>query len=123
MGIWKNAFKLSGKKIVSEKEKELLIELASKVKKRSLSDIMILSLESSRPIHNLGAQSLVFLMPFITMLFKREKAERFVKILENPEAISFFIEQLEDLPEDKKGEKNNPPDLSKEKNGEKNNGK
>ena len=113
MGIWKNAFKLSGKKIVSEKEKELLIELASKVKKRSLSDIMILSLESSRPIHNLGAQSLVFLMPFITMLFKREKAERFVKILENPEAVSFFIEQLNDDPEDS----------SKKKNGEKDNGK
>ncbi len=70
MGIWKNAFKLPKKKIVGAAEKKLLIKLADKVKKRGLSDIMLLSIESSRPVHNLGAQSLIFLMPFITMIFK-----------------------------------------------------
>ncbi|MCK4936360.1 MAG: hypothetical protein KAR84_05855 [Elusimicrobiales bacterium] len=96
MGIWKNAFKLPKNKIVSEEEKKLLLKLSDKVKKRGLSDIIVLSIESSRPVHNLGAQSLIFLMPFITMIFKKEMAERFVKILENPDAVSFFIEQLTD---------------------------
>jgi len=113
MGIWKNAFKLPKNKIVSAEEKKLLLKLADKVKKRGLSDIIVLSIESSRPVHNLGAQSLIFLMPFITMIFKKEMAERFVKILENPDAVSFFIEQLTD----------DSSDSTEKKNGEKNNGK
>ena len=113
MGIWKNAFKLPKNKVVSLDEKKLLLKLADKVKKRGLSDIILLSIESSRPVHNLGAQSLIFLMPFITMIFKKAQAERFVKILENPDAVTFFIEQLAD----------DSVDSSKEKNGEKNNGK
>ncbi|MBU2529614.1 MAG: hypothetical protein KKD35_01135 [Elusimicrobia bacterium] len=102
MGIWKNAFKLPKNKVVSLDEKKLLFKLAEKVKKRKMSDIILLSIESSRPVHNLGAQSLIFLMPFITMIFKKEKAERFVKILENPDAVSFFIEQLSDDSSEKK---------------------
>ena len=94
MGIWKNAFKLPEKKIVTEEEKKLLIKLSDKVKKRGLTDIIVLSIESSRPVHNLGAQSLIFLMPFITMIFKKAQAERFVKILENPDAVTFFIDDL-----------------------------
>ena len=102
MGIWKNAFKLPKNKVVSLDEKKLLFKLAEKVKRRKMSDIILLSIESSRPVHNLGAQSLIFLMPFITMIFKKEKAERFVKILENPDAVSFFIEQLSDDSSEKK---------------------
>ncbi|MCG2726130.1 MAG: hypothetical protein L6420_07750 [Elusimicrobia bacterium] len=113
MTIWKNAFKLPKNKVVTEGEKTLLLKLSDKVKRRGLSDIIVLSLESSRPVHNLGAQSLIFLMPFITMIFKKYEAERFVKILENPDAVSFFIEQLSDV----------STNLSKEKNGEKDNGK
>ena len=113
MDIWKNAFKLPKNKVVSEDEKKLLLKLADKVKKRKMSDIILLSIESSRPVHNLGAQSLIFLMPFITMIFKKAQAERFVKILENPDAVTYFIEQLAD----------DSVDSSKEKNGEKNNGK
>ena len=94
MGIWKNAFKLPKNKVVTEEEKKLLLKLSDKVKKRGLSDIIVLSIESSRPVHNLGAQSLIFLMPFITMIFKKAQAERFVKILENPDAVSFFIDDL-----------------------------
>ncbi len=96
MGIWKNAFKLPKNKVVSADEKKLLLKLSDKVKKRGLSDIIVLSIESSRPVHNLGAQSLIFLMPFITMIFKKAYAEKFVKILENPDAVSFFIDSLTD---------------------------
>ncbi len=100
MNIWKNAFKLPKNKVVSLDEKKLLLKLADKVKKRKMSDIILLSIESSRPVHNLGAQSLIFLMPFITMIFKKAQAERFVKILENPDAVTYFIEQLADNPPD-----------------------
>jgi hypothetical protein len=46
MGIWKNAFKLPKNKVVSLDEKKLLLKLADKVKKRKMSDIILLSIES-----------------------------------------------------------------------------
>jgi hypothetical protein len=95
MGIWKNAFKLPETKTVSDAEKELIVSFADKVKKRSLGDIAVIFLESTRPIHNLGAQAFVFLMPLISLVFKKEDAEKFITILENPNAVSFLIEQLE----------------------------
>lgn len=95
MGIWKNAFKLPETKQVFDAEKELLVSVAEKIRKRSLGDIAVILLESTRPVHNLGAQAFVFLMPLLNLVFKKEDVEKFIGVLENPNAISFLIEQLE----------------------------
>jgi uncharacterized protein (DUF1778 family) len=36
------------------------------------------------------------------MIFKKAQAERFVKFLENPDAVTYFIEQLADDSSEKK---------------------
>lgn len=107
--FWKNAFSLPSRKPVTEEEKALLEKVAAKIRERSLGQVAALALESSRPLHNIGSQALVFLMPFITVLFKKEEAQRIVEMLENPNAVSYLVERLE--PEDtpageKNGEKN-----------------
>ncbi|MFA6433118.1 MAG: hypothetical protein WCW52_00335 [Elusimicrobiales bacterium] len=94
MGIWDNAFKLPGHRELTEEEKELLRDLALKVNKRSMGTAASLALESTRPLHNLGSQALVFLLPLLNAFFSREKVERFVGLLENPKAAAFFIEEL-----------------------------
>jgi len=95
MGIWTNAFKLPGHRDVTEDEKILLTGLALKVNKRAMGNVTALALESTRPLHNLGSQALVFLTPMISALFSREETDKFVKLLENPKAITFFIDKLD----------------------------
>ncbi|MBI4800919.1 MAG: hypothetical protein HY796_00160 [Elusimicrobia bacterium] len=94
MGIWKNAFKLPGHRETTEEEKKLLCGLAEKINKRSMGMVTALAFESTRPLHNLSAQGLIFLMPMLNAVFNKEEVEKFVKLLENPNAVSFFIEQL-----------------------------
>ena len=94
MGIWKNAFKLPGRREVTEEEKKLLNGLALKINKRSMGTVVALALESTRPLHNLGSQALVFLTPMLNAVFNKEETDKFVKLLENPEAITVFIDEL-----------------------------
>ena len=94
MGIWGNAFKLPGHRAVTEEEKKLLNSVALKINKRSMGTVAALALESTRPLHNLGSQALVFLTPMISAVFSREETEKFVKLLENPRAITFFVDAI-----------------------------
>jgi len=94
MGIWKNAFKLPGHSAITEEEEKLLSALALKINKRSMGNVTALALESTRPLHNLGSQALVFLTPMISAVFSKEETDKFVKLLENPNAVDFFIDEL-----------------------------
>lgn len=107
--FWKNAFSLPSERPVTEEEKALLEKIAAKVRERSLGQVAALAMESSRPLHNIGSQAVVFLTPFITILFKKEEADKVVALLENPNAISYLIERLEPAPPPagkRNGEKN-----------------
>lgn len=95
MGIWKNAFKLPEHAEPTAGEKTFLGALAEKVNKRSLGMVTALAFESTRPLHNLGAQGLVFLKPILGAVLDHDGIEKFVKLLENPKAITFFIDQLD----------------------------
>jgi len=94
MGIWKNAFKLPNPGDLSPEDKEFLISISLKVKRKSMGQISSLFMESTRPLHNLGAQSLIFLTPLLSLIIDSKKTERFVKLLENPKAVDFLIEHL-----------------------------
>lgn len=94
MGIWKNAFKLPGHRAVTEEEKGFLARLALKINKRSMGHVAALAIESTRPLHNLGSQAMIFLTPILGAVFKKEELERFVQLLENPKAIDFFLNEL-----------------------------
>ncbi|OGS11217.1 MAG: hypothetical protein A2234_11035 [Elusimicrobia bacterium RIFOXYA2_FULL_58_8] len=94
MGIWSNAFKLPEHAEVNDQERALLLALAQKVRGRNMALAVSLAMESSRPLHNLGAQALVFLMPLLSQVFGIEEAEKAVKLLENPKAVDFFLKEL-----------------------------
>ena len=94
MGIWTNAFKLPVPPEMTAGEKALLDSLAAVVRGRGMGDIAAMALESTRPLHNLGAQSVVFLGPMLSMIFKTEEVLRYAKLLENPEAVSYLARRL-----------------------------
>lgn len=104
MGIWENAFKLPGSRVVTEEEKKFLSGLARKINERSMGTVAALALESTRPLHNLGSQALVFLAPMISAVFSREETDKFAKLLENPGAVSYFIDAV-NAGETKSGDK------------------
>ncbi|HNT98161.1 MAG TPA: hypothetical protein PKK31_07855 [Elusimicrobiales bacterium] len=93
--FWKNAFSMPSEKPVTEEEKALLERIASKIRARSLGQVAALTLESSRPVHGIGSQALIFLKPFISMIFKKEEAEKVIALLENPNAMSYLAERLD----------------------------
>lgn len=95
MSIWKNAFKLPGRRALTAEDKDFLRALALKINKRSMGNVTALAVESTRPLHNLGAQALVFLTPLLNAIFNKEETEKAVKLLENPDAVTFFIDELE----------------------------
>jgi hypothetical protein len=94
MGIWDNAFKLPDPPEATEEEKKLLDVLADKVRARKMGDMAALTLESTKPLHNLGAQGVVFLGPMLNMFFQKEEVSRYVKLLENPKAVAYLVERL-----------------------------
>lgn len=110
MGIWSNAFKIPEAPEVTGAQKALLDSLADKVRRRKMGDMAALALESTRPVHNLGAQGAVFMTPMLSMLFSKEDVEKYVKILENPKAVSYLTGRLaaDEDSENSQGEPNVP---------------
>lgn len=104
MGIWDNAFKIPEPPEPTPEEKKLLDVLAEKVRSRGLGDIAAFAVESTRPLHGLGAQGVVFLEPALNAIFKKEDVEKYRAMLENPRAVEYLIKRLEE--NDKKDKEN-----------------
>ena len=85
---------MPGHRPVTGEEKVFLAGLALKINKRSMGNVAALALESTRPLHNLGSQALIFLTPILGAVFSRTELEKFTALLENPNAIDLFINEL-----------------------------
>ena len=72
----------------------LLDVLAEKVKGRGLGDIAAFTVESTSPLHNLGAQGITFIEPALMMLFKKEDVEKYRALMENSKAIKYLVNRL-----------------------------
>lgn len=59
-----------------------------------MGEVAAFVVQSTKPVHNIGAQSLVFLKPLLSIVVSPSKSQRLVRILENPEAMEFFAERL-----------------------------
>ncbi|PIS47987.1 MAG: hypothetical protein COT17_00670 [Elusimicrobia bacterium CG08_land_8_20_14_0_20_51_18] len=94
MGIFGNAFKLPQKTPLTEQEKAFLLKVCGEIKKRKLSDIAGIIAEGTKPVHNLTSQAVIFGMPFLNCVFKKEDVDRLVSILQNPAALDFFKDNL-----------------------------
>ncbi|MCM2268010.1 MAG: hypothetical protein NDI60_09600 [Elusimicrobiales bacterium] len=108
MGIWDNAFKIPEPPDPTDEEKRLLDALAEKVRRRGLGEIASFTVESTRPLHNLGAQGLVFIEPALKLLFKKEEIEKYRALLENSKAVTYLVDRLSAEPPKKED-----PDVKK----------
>ncbi len=109
MGIWNNAFKIPEPPEPTPEEKKLLDALADKVKARGLGEIASFAVESTSPLHNLGAQAVTFIEPVLTtVFFKKEDVEKYRVMLENSKAVKYLIDRLNAEPE-----KKDDPDVKK----------
>ncbi|MDP2865524.1 MAG: hypothetical protein Q8O90_04705, partial [Elusimicrobiota bacterium] len=89
-------------------EKKLLDVLAEKVRRRGLGEIAAFTVESTAPLHNLGAQGITFIEPALTMLFEKEEVEKYRALLENSKAVKYLVSQLNAEPEDASNVKKRP---------------
>lgn len=94
MGIWSNAFKMPVHPDLTAEEKAAVEMMAGRINRRSLGWTASLALESTRPVHNLGAQGLIFLSPMLSIVFSRKEVEKYTRLLENPKAVDLLLEKL-----------------------------
>lgn len=107
-GIWNNAFKIPQPPEPTSEEKKLLDVLAEKVKRRGLGDIAAFTVESTAPLHNLGAQGITFIEPALTLLFEKEEVEKYRALLANSKAVKYLVSQLNAEPKDAPDVKKRP---------------
>ena len=108
MGIWSNAFKIPEPPEPTPEEKKLLEILAEKVRRRGMGEIAAFTVESTAPLHNLGAQGITFIEPALTMLFKKVEVEKYRALLENSKAVKYLVSKLNAEPEDASDVKKRP---------------
>jgi len=101
MSIWANAFKIPEPPEPTPEEKKLLDVLAEKVKGRGLEEVASFAVESTTPLHNLGAQGITFIEPALTMLFKKDDVEKYRALLGNGKAVKYLVSRLNSEPEEK----------------------
>ena len=101
MGIWSNAFKIPEPPEPTPEEKKLLDGLVEKIRRRGFGDIAAFTVESTGPLHNLGAQGITFIEPALTMLFKKEDVAKYRAMLENSKAVKYLVNRLSAEQEEK----------------------
>jgi len=94
MGIWDNAFKIPEPPEPTPEEKLLLDALAEKARARGLGDVAAFVVESTSPLHELGAQGVTFIEPALTAFLKKELVEKYKALLENRKAVAYLVSRL-----------------------------
>ena len=91
---WDNIFKLACESKPSMHDETWMASMAEKIRRRRLADITAFFLESTAPLHSVAAQAVSFLGPALSLVLSDAEIKRFIKLLENPAAVSRFIEML-----------------------------
>jgi len=79
----------------NESQRILIDRLCQGIARRRLTTPAILSLEMSRPLGFLAAQTIHFFSPFIGALTDRQEHREFAEFLEHRGAIDYLLERLE----------------------------
>ena len=91
---WAHAFAVEGDAVFDAADLALIDRLAAFVVRRRMATPALMLLESGRPMNFLGSQFLVFLAPFVTMVFSLEEYRRFTDLLERRGSIDTIIERI-----------------------------
>ncbi len=77
---------------------EVLDKIADFIVKKNLDVLAVMTIESLRPLHNLGSQFMLFFEPFITILVKPEKIQAFREAMEESKYIDYILDRIENPP-------------------------
>lgn len=80
---------------MSEDDFGLLDGLARKIVRRRLSVPAIFFLESAKPLNYVGAQAMVFLGPFVQVLFESPNYYRYSELLEQRPTVELLLQLIE----------------------------
>jgi len=95
---WSHAFAVETSEDGFDAEDEALAErLARFVVRRRMTAPALLVLETGRPFNFIGSQFLVFLYPFVTLIFSAAEFERFILFLEKRPSIEFLVDKILEL--------------------------
>jgi hypothetical protein len=96
---WNHAFAVSpAHQAITEEDKIIAQKVATFIVGRKLSAPAIMLLETGRPLNYIGSQFLVFLSPFISIIFSNSKEfDSFTLFLEKRDSIPCIIKHIETL--------------------------
>ncbi len=99
---WSHAFAVEAPEDRFDPEEAALAErLARFVVRRRMTTPALMILEMGRPFNFIGSQFLVFLSPFLTLIFSTVDYERFVRFLEKRPSIAFLVDKILELEQDR----------------------
>lgn len=79
------------------KKTELLDKVAKFISDKGIGPMAIVTLESSKPLHYLGSQTLTFFEPFLNMLINGEKLALFRDAMEDKRYIDYLVAKIEEI--------------------------
>ncbi len=93
-----HAFAVDSPEMKLNAEDEALAQkVAAFVVRRQMTTPALLILETGRPFTFIGSQFLVFLTPFVSLIFSSAEYTQFVGFLEKRKSIDLLIETILDL--------------------------
>jgi hypothetical protein len=91
-----NAFKMPAQEEITPEEEALLVALAGKIKQRKMELPASLAIESTKPLHSLGAQASHFLAPIMDFLATPQQQEMYRRMLTKQKAVTRLLQLLEE---------------------------
>ena len=80
-----------------EKAVKLIDRMARFIAERRMAAAAIMTIESLRPLNNIGAQVMYFLAPFAEVFFNSRDYQEFAVILQDNKYISLLVKRLDEL--------------------------
>ena len=93
---WSHAFAVesAADRAIDEPEQKLIERVADFLVRRGLTAPALMLLEVGRPLNFVGSQLLVFLSPFLSLIFKPEELKRFTRLLARRGSVDALVEAI-----------------------------
>jgi hypothetical protein len=86
--------------ITPERAIEIVEKVSRFIVERKMAAPAIMTIESLRPLHNIGSQLLYFVAPFAEVIFNAKEYEEFAALLEKDEYVKLLLKRIDELDEE-----------------------
>jgi hypothetical protein len=83
--------------ISDERAHEIVEKVTYFIASRRMASAAIMTIESLRPLHNVGSQVLYFLAPFAELIFNPKEYQEFAALLEKDDNIKLLLKRIDEL--------------------------